>query len=139
MPKADPNSPAYKRALKEWLGSDAAAETGAFFVGSGVIHGLRRTPTYETWANLKRRWARKEITLDAYWASDFRHFLDAMGEKPEGYRLRRLVDRGDYGPKSCIWRPEGEVQAGVNRMRFDPHQQHFIDQPFFEWHKRTKQ
>ena len=133
MAKVDHKSPAYIRAQQEWLRSDPE---GDIFVGSGVKHGLRRTPTYETWANLLRRHNRGQCVLCDEWRADFRTFLADMGEKSQGYVLRRIEGETEYGPASCIWRPLTERQIGVDAYHFDPLQPHAPDEAFVRWHKR---
>ena len=127
------NTPAFARALKAWAASDH--DPDAVFNPGGLKHGWRRTPTYETWANLKRRHNRGDIILCATWW-EFSNFLKDMGAKPDGYSLRRIVVADVYSPVGCLWRPLGERQPGVDHYHFDPDLNHNKDQSYYEWKLR---
>ena len=135
MTKLDKASPEYQRAIRYWLRDNP--NPGRVFNMGGLKHGFRRGQTYETWANLKRRAMRQEITLAVRWY-EFENFLADMGEKPDGYVLRRVVGRDTYHPATCVWRPIKERQDGVPFYRFDPTQDHAIDDYVVQWMRRDK-
>ena len=68
----------------------------------------RRSPTYITWAAMKRRCQSREpkyhgVKMCARWRS-FAHFLADMGERPPGKTLDRWPDpAGNYEPGNCRW------------------------------------
>lgn len=80
--------------------------------GSDVESGRRATPTYASWAGAKNRCRNprnpKYIGDRVHFAErwdEFANFLEDMGEKPDGTRLKRIdPDRG-YEPGNCEWRP----------------------------------
>jgi hypothetical protein len=85
-------------------------------------HGMRNSPTYNSWASMKRRCGRgryRGITFCDRWG-DFKNFLEDMGERPEGKTLDRYPNReGNYEPGNCRWATPKE-QAN-NRKPRQPH------------------
>lgn len=78
----------------------------------------KRSPskTYATWMDIKTLCTNKNhpryqstakcgINLCDEWLNSFENFLRDMGEKPPGYRFKRLDKDGDFKPGNCIWFP----------------------------------
>lgn len=85
-----------------------------------VTHGASRksrwTGAYRSWAAMKqrcldlnhpssRRHGRQGITICERWlgARGFQHFLEDMGERPQGLTLDRINGKGNYEPDNCRW------------------------------------
>ena len=134
MKKRD--TPAYARAKARWEQSNHDPDT--IYNAGGLKHGWRGTPTYETWMNLRRRAQRGDVLLAHAW-TDFDVFLADMGERPDGYVLRRIVGAAERGPATCLWRPRDERQPGVPYWEFDPlARPHAKDKSYHDWVKRAE-
>jgi hypothetical protein len=81
-------------------------------------HAGPRSPTYNSWASMKRRCADRQherwqdyggrgITVCERWRS-FEAFLADMGERPEGKTLDRIDPDGNYEPGNCRWATASE-------------------------------
>lgn len=78
-------------------------------------HGQRATPAYRAWAYIRRRatpstqqWRPGELPAhshDPHW-SEFRGFLEDMGECPEGHALRRQDASKGFDVTNCVWAPQ---------------------------------
>lgn len=84
-------------------------------------HGMKRTPTYNSWQSMKSRCYRsKDICFSRYggrgikvcsrWENSFENFYDDMGERPEGCTLDRINFDKDYSPENCRWATVQEQQ-----------------------------
>ena len=66
---------------------------------SNFKHGYSETKTYKVW-----RGAITSGQCVARWQV-FLNFLEDMGYRPEGHRLRRIDPSQPYGPTNCRWEP----------------------------------
>jgi len=68
-----------------------------------AAHG-RVTPTYTSWNNMCRKY--KDYVCSRWLKAkggSFENFLQDMGIKPEGSRLRRIDVKEKYSPENCYW------------------------------------
>lgn len=85
-------------------------------------HGLSKTPTYDTWANMRQRcedpnataypkYGARGIRVCEHWQK-FENFLADMGERPSPrHSLDRYPNqRGNYEPGNCRWATMREQQ-----------------------------
>lgn len=77
-------------------------------------HGMSKTPTYQSWLNMRRRcyeathnrhefYMEKGIIVCPRWLESFENFFEDMGECPKGWSLERLDLDKDYSPENCTW------------------------------------
>jgi hypothetical protein len=82
--------------------------------GHNINHCVSRT--YKSWSGMKDRclnpndpswnyYGGRGITIYKDWlgCDGFKHFLDDMGERPEGMTLDRRNTNGNYEPLNCRW------------------------------------
>lgn len=90
-------------------------------------HGMAGTPTYSTWAAMKKRclnpkdekyayYGGRGISVTPRWNS-FENFLKDMGEKPKGLALDRIDNDGHYEPSNCRWATRQEQSGNSSRIR----------------------
>ena len=63
-------------------------------------HGWTNTPTYQSWKTILHKYYEK---CDPAWRDSFLKFLEDMGEKPEGARLRRKDRNQGFNKENCYY------------------------------------
>lgn len=78
-------------------------------------HGMRNTPEYTVWQNMKRRcysphvrgyenYGGRGIIVCKRWRASFKSFIDDVGRRPgDGYQLHRKNTDEGYHPGNCEW------------------------------------
>ncbi|MEP0149964.1 hypothetical protein [Roseibium sp.] len=77
------------------------------------VHGMSRTPTYKSWAEMKRRcysascadfknYGARGIQVCERW-HEFSNFFEDMGERPTGLSIERIDNDANYDPGNCVW------------------------------------
>lgn len=89
-------------------------------------HGMSRTNTYQSWADMKDRcynqaakqykyYGAKGIKVCDRWKNSFTKFLEDMGKAPRGYSLSRKGDKGNYEPGNVFWKLKAENSSEAFR------------------------
>ncbi|AUR82095.1 hypothetical protein NVP1021C_32 [Vibrio phage 1.021.C._10N.222.51.F9] len=80
-----------------------------------IKHGLRYTPEYSLWLNMKSRcynpknhtykyYGGRGITVCDQWVDDFKQFYDDMCPRPgDDYQIDRRDNDKGYSPENCQW------------------------------------
>lgn len=99
-------------------------------VGRRLIHGMRKTPEYTAWCNMKNRcydptnkyfndYGGRGIKIFHEWQNDFMAFFDHIGPKPTPkHTLERVDNSKGYFPGNIIW---DSRQAQANNTRHNHH------------------
>ena len=71
-------------------------------------------PLYITWKSMKKHcYCKTDSRYNAYGGKgikvchrwwNFENFLEDMGERPEGARMKRFDKTKDFCPENCYWR-----------------------------------
>ena len=88
-------------------------------------HGKTRTPTHNSWINMKRRcrdprnnryhiYGARNISVCASWINSFENFLSDMGERPDNMSIDRIDTNKGYYKENCKW---STAQEQANNTR----------------------
>jgi hypothetical protein len=83
---------------------------------SKTIHGMSRTPTWNSWNKMNNRIRLGEkhskiygmIDIENRWVESFENFLADMGERPKGKTLDRIDNTKGYFKDNCRWATQSE-------------------------------
>lgn len=86
---------------------------------SRLIHGMKNTPEYKTWAEAKRRchnpdcaaykdYGARGITMCEEWRTNFQAFFDYIGPRPTGHEIDRIDNDKGYQPGNGRWATKKE-------------------------------
>lgn len=88
-----------------------------------TFHGMRDTPTYQSWAHMIQRcfnpnstswddYGGRGITTCERWKS-FQNFYADMGIRPDGQSIDRKDTNGNYEPSNCRWATDLEQHQNI--------------------------
>jgi len=92
-------------------------------------HGMRATPEYRIWANIKircydknyclfHRYGGRGITMCNRWLYSFKNFYKDMGTKPFAKaQIDRIDNDGNYEPSNCHWVTNAENCQNSSRAK----------------------
>jgi hypothetical protein len=83
---------------------------------SSIVHGMSKTPTWNSWNKMNRRIRLGEkhskiygmIDIENRWVESFENFLADMGERPKGKTLDRIDNTKGYFKDNCRWATQSE-------------------------------
>lgn len=91
-------------------------------------HGMTNSPTYKSWQMMKVRcydhkhisypnYGGRGIKVDQRWLQSFEHFLNDMGERPNGTSLDRIDSDKGYYKSNCRWSTRREQALNKRTSR----------------------